>query len=99
MKSDRKKKEAERRRERIKRAKRIYVENLCSISHCLLIAEADRVLCHLVMLLPVFLHWIYKMKYSSYQYSFAILSWVVYSVVVEKFATRQKEIGNHRFQK
>ena len=27
---------------------------------CLLIAEADRVLCHLVMLLPVFLRWIYS---------------------------------------
>ena len=38
---------------------------------CSLIAEADRVLSHLVMFLPVFLHWINKMKYSSYQHSFA----------------------------
>ena len=37
---------------------------------CLLIAEADRVLCHLVTFLPaVFLHWLYKMKYSCYQHS------------------------------
>ena len=50
------------------------------------------------MFLPVFLHWIYKMKYSSYQHSFVILGWLVYGVVVEKCAARQKEIGNHRFQ-
>ena len=61
--------------------------------------EADRVLIHLLMFLPVFLHWIYKMKHSSYQHSFVILGWLVYWVVVEKCAKRQKEIGNHRFQK
>ena len=27
---------------------------------CLLIAEADRVLCHLVMFLTIFFHWMYK---------------------------------------
>ena len=31
---------------------------------CLLIAEVDRVLCHLVMFFTVFLYWMYKMKYS-----------------------------------
>ena len=51
------------------------------------------------MFLPVFLHWIYKMKYSSYQHYIVILGWLVYWVVVEKCAARQKEIGNHRFQK
>ena len=66
---------------------------------CSLIAEADRVLRHLVMFLPVFLHWIGKMKYSSYQHSFVILGWLVYWVVVEKCAARQKEIENHCFQK
>ena len=66
---------------------------------CLLIAEADGVLSHLVMFLPLFLHWIYKMKYSTYHHSFAILGWLVYWVVVEKCTARQKEIGNHRFQK
>ena len=70
--------------------------NLSESDTCLLIAEADRVLCHLVMFLPVFLHLIYKMKYSCYQHSFAIL---VYWVVVEKSTARQKEIENHRFQK
>ena len=34
---------------------------------CLLIAEADRVLCHLVLFLNVFFHWIYKIKYGCYQ--------------------------------
>ena len=66
---------------------------------CLLIAEADKVLCYLVMFLPVLLHWIYKIKYSCYQHSFVILGWLIYLVVVEKCAARQKEIGNHRFQK
>ena len=39
---------------------------------CLLIAEADRVLCHLVILLPVFSYRMYKMKYSCYQDSSVI---------------------------
>ena len=34
---------------------------------CLLIAEADRVLCHLVMFQTVFFDLMYKMKYSCYQ--------------------------------
>ena len=33
---------------------------------CLLTAEADRVLCHLVMFLTVFFHSMYKMKYSCF---------------------------------
>ena len=37
-----------------------------------LTAEADRVLCQLVMFLTVFFHWMYKMKYSCYQESFVI---------------------------
>ena len=37
-----------------------------------LTAEADRVLCQLVMLLTVFFHWMYKMKYSCYQESSVI---------------------------
>ena len=44
---------------------------------CLLIAEADRVLCHLVMPLTVFFHWMYKMKCSCYQDSFVIHGWFV----------------------
>ena len=32
---------------------------------CLLIAEADRVYCHLVMFLTVFFRWMYKIKYSG----------------------------------
>ena len=34
-----------------------------------LTAEADRVLCQLVMFLTVFFHWMYKMKFSCYQES------------------------------
>ena len=31
---------------------------------CLLVAEADKVLCHVVMFLTVFFDWMYMMKYS-----------------------------------
>ena len=47
---------------------------------CLMISEADRVLCHLVMFLTVFFYWMYKMKYSCYQDSSVIHSWFVYCV-------------------
>ena len=40
----------------------------------------DRVLCQLVMFLTVFLHWMYKMKYSYYQESSVIHSWFVYCI-------------------
>ena len=40
-------------------------------------AEADRVLCKLVMFLTVFFHWMYKMKYSCYQESSVIHGWFV----------------------
>ena len=43
-----------------------------------LTAEADRVLCQLVMFLTVFFHRMYKMKYSCYQESFVIHGWFVY---------------------
>ena len=39
---------------------------------CLLIAEAVRVLCHLVMFLTLFFYWMYKMKNSCYQDSSVI---------------------------
>ena len=45
-----------------------------------LTAEADRVLCQLVMFLTVFFHWMYKMKYSCYQESSVIHGWFVYCV-------------------
>ena len=43
-------------------------------------AEADRVLCQLVMSLTVFFHWMYKMKCSCYQESSVIQGWFVYWV-------------------
>ena len=44
----------------------------------LLIAEADRVLCHLVMFKTVFFYLMYKMKYSCYQDCSVIHGWFVY---------------------
>ena len=63
-----------------------HTENLCSIltvvyfDSCMLLAKADRVLCQLVMFSTVFFHWMYKMKYSYYQETSAILGWFVYRV-------------------
>ena len=45
-----------------------------------LTAEADRVLCQLVMFFNVFFHWMYKMKYSYHQESSVIHGWFVYWV-------------------
>ena len=45
-----------------------------------LTAEADRVLCQLVMFLTVFLRWMYKMKFLCYQESSVIHSSFVYWV-------------------
>ena len=51
-----------------------------------LTAEADRVLCQLVMFLTVFFLWMYKMKYNCYQEYSVIHGWFVYWVLnlVEK---------------
>ena len=47
-----------------------------------MIAEADRVLCHLVMFLTVLVfHCMYKMKYSCFQDSSVIHDWSVYWVI------------------
>ena len=46
-----------------------------------LTAEADRVLCQLVMFLTVFFHWMYKMKCSCYQESSVIHGWFVYRLI------------------
>ena len=45
-----------------------------------LTAEADRVLCQLVMFLSFFFHWMYKMKFSCYQESSVIHDLFVYWV-------------------
>ena len=42
------------------------------LGNCLLIAEADRVFCHMVMIFAVFFYWMYKMKYRRYQDSSVI---------------------------
>ena len=43
-----------------------------------LTAEADRVLCQVVMFLTVFFDWMDKMKFSCYQESSVIHGWFVY---------------------
>ena len=54
------------------------MENLCSLlklvyfDSYLLLAEADRVLCHLEMFLTIVSHWMYKIKFSCYQESSVI---------------------------
>ena len=77
MKSNGKEKEAERNRVRINRRRGFMWKIYAASETCLLIAEADRVLCHLVMFLSVFFHCMYKMRYSCYQHSFVILGWPV----------------------
>ena len=52
---------------------------------CSLIAEADRVLCHLVMFLTVFFYWKYKINPAQPSYyldSSVIHGWFVYCAFV-----------------
>ena len=73
--------------------------NLCQT--CLLIAEAVRVLCHLVMFLTVFFYWMYKMKYSCYQDS-SVIHGLFLALLVEKCTACQSHwksnFGWHHFQ-
>ena len=65
-----------------------------------LTAEADKVLCQLVMFLTVFFLWMYRMKYSCYQESSVIHGWFVYWVLVGKYVacqSRKSDFGWHRF--
>ena len=60
----------------------VHEENLCSILKPVyyMTTEADRVLCQLVIFWTAFFHWMYKMKFSSYQESPVIHGWFVYWV-------------------
>ena len=49
---------------------------------CLLIVEAERLLCHLVMFLNAFLHWMNKMKYSE-NTPWKVLAYGIYARVVD----------------
>ena len=66
-----------------------------------LTAEADGLLCQLVMFLTVVFHWMYKMKYSCYQESSVIhAAGLFIEFLVEKCAVRQSrksDFGWHRF--
>ena len=66
-----------------------------------LTAEADRVLCQLVMFLIVFFHWMYKMKFSCYQEFLIFMASLSIWFLVEKYVTCQSRIsdsGWHRFR-
>ena len=63
-----------------------------------LTAEADRVLCQLMMFLTVFFHRMYKMKFSWYLLFMASL---FIGFLVEKYAacqSRKSDFGWHRFR-
>ena len=59
-----------------------------------LTAEADRVLCQLVMFLTVFFHWMYKMKFSCYQESSVIQGYFFFIRVFFFRNTSLVEVGN-----
>ena len=68
-----------------------------------LTAEADRVLCQLLMFLTVFFHWMYKMKFSCYQeYSLLLfMAGLFIGYLVEKYVTfqsRKFDFGWHCFR-
>ena len=63
------------------------MKKMCAASWNLLTltAEADRLLCQLVMFLTVFFHWMYKIKCSCYQESSVFHSYSLFvGVLVEK---------------
>ena len=64
-------------------------------------AEADRVLCQLVMFLTVFFHWMYKMKFSCHQESSAIYCSLFIGFLVGKYVALQSlkwDFVWHRFR-
>ena len=67
-----------------------------------LTAEADIVLCQLVMFLTVFLHWMYKMKCSCYQESSVFHGYSLFvGFLVEKCVvchSRKSDFGWQRFR-
>ena len=89
--SDGKEKEAERQRARIT-GRRGFMWKIYAASETFFTDSWSwQSFSHLVMFLPVFLHWVYKMKYSCYQHSFVILGWFVYWVVRLKNAPLDKK--------
>ena len=73
----------------------VHAEKLCSILFTLT-AEADRVLCQIVMFLTVFFLWIYKMKYSCYQESSVIHGCLFTGFSFEKWVAFQNSIIRFR---
>ena len=63
-----------------------------------LTAEADILLCQLVIFLTVFFHWMCKMKYSCYQESSVIHGWFVYWVFGWEMRRLSKSEIMHRFR-
>ena len=57
-----------------------YTIQASSVNLFLPIAEAERVLWHVMMFVTVFFHWMYKMNYSCHQDSSVIHGWFIYWV-------------------
>ena len=70
---------------------------------CLLIAEADRVLCHLVMLLTVFLTGCINLNTNTIKILLLFIAGLSIEFLVEKCAACQShwksDFGWHHFQK
>ena len=75
--------------------RKIYAASWISLT---LTAEGDRDLCHLVMFLTVFFHWMYRMKLKSLLLFMASL---FIGFLVEKYVacqSRKSDFGWHRFR-
>ena len=62
-----------------------------------LTAEADRVLCQLVMFFTVFFHWMYKMKFSCYQSLLLFMASLFIEFLVEKYVACQSRKSDFVF--
>ena len=75
----------------------VHAENLCSILKLVYFAEADRVLCQLVMFSTVFFHWMYKMKFSCYQSLLLFMASLFIEFLVEKYVACQSRKSDFVF--
>ena len=74
-----------------------FMRHLRLVWPFLLIAEASRVLCHLVMFLPAFLHWIYlKWFTAAIKSLFLFLAGLFIGLWLRNTPLDKKKIGNYR---
>ena len=94
MKSEGKEKEEKGREQELtgeELAKRIHVENLCSIRDMFTDSWSWQSFVLSWGVLTIFFYWNYEMKYSCYQHSIVILGWLAYWVVVAKSPLDKKK--------